>query len=323
MSSYVKFSGARSLRHHRPFVRNVTRLSELRPPRLCALGNKVRHQVPVTQRKHWDWTFPASETFASADELANLMEATMQHSSRTIVLSIVLLSWLLIPSLIVAADPAAAAPAAGASTVNPEPTTSAATSLSEPNMNAALLQMLVSKGILSQSEANSLGAANGGASTQQLLLLLKQKGLLSDSDMAALEGGLPERTSDHMLADIKYSDNLVTAQVGQAAGPAKPKEPPAPPPVIPAIAPVRVLPIDPPAKEGVVPGFTLGGVKVRPYGFIKATMALTRMTRQAMTSRVLVSRTRIPDRPATPNSISRRAPLAWAPGSSGPTNPGN
>lgn len=197
----------------------------------------------------------------------------MQHSSRTIVLSIVLLSWLLIPSLIVAADPAAAAPAGGAATVNPEPTTSAATSLSEPNMNAALLQILVSKGILSQSEANSLGAANGAASTQQLLLLLKQKGLLSDSDMATLQGGLPERASDHMLADIKYSDNVVTAQVGQAAGQAKPKEPPSPPPVIPAIAPVRVLPIDPPAKEGVVPGFTLGPVKVRPYGFIKATMA--------------------------------------------------
>jgi hypothetical protein len=140
-------------------------------------------------------------------------------------------------------------------------------------MNAALLQILVSKGILSQSEANSLGAANAAAGTQQLLLLLKQKGLLSDSDMAALEGRLPERASDHMLADIKYSDNLVTAQVGQAAGQAQPKEPPAPPPVIPAIAPLRVLPIDPPAKEGVVPGFTLGPVKVRPYGFIKATMA--------------------------------------------------
>jgi len=197
----------------------------------------------------------------------------MQHSSRAIVLSIVLLSWLLIPSLMVAADPAAAAPAGGAATANPEPTTSAATSLSEPNLNAALLQILVSKGILSQSEANSLGAANSAASTQQLLLLLKQKGLLSDSDMAALQGGLPERASDHMLADIKYSDNLVTASVGQAGGQAKPKEPPAPPPVIPAIAPLRVLPVDPPSKEGVVPAFTLGGVKVRPYGFIKATMA--------------------------------------------------
>ena len=151
-------------------------------------------------------------------------------------------------------------------------------------MNAALLQILVSKGILSRNQANSLGAANGAARTQQLLLLLKQKGLLSDSDMAALKAGLPECPSDHMLADIKYSDNVVTAQVGQAAGQTKPKEPPAPPPVIPPIAPVVVLPIDPPGK----------------YGFIKATMAYDSL-----------------------NSISRLAPLAWAPGSSGPTNPRN
>jgi len=197
----------------------------------------------------------------------------MQHSLRTITLSIVLLSWLMSPLLIVAADPASAASAGGAAAVNPDPATNAATSLSEANVNAALLQILVSKGILSSSEANSLRAANSAASTQQLLLLLKQKGLLSDADMAALQGGIPERTSDHMLADIKYSDNLVTATVGQAAGQATPKEPPAPPPIIPAIAPLRVLPIDPPSKEGVVPGFTLGAVKVRPYGFIKATMA--------------------------------------------------
>jgi len=196
----------------------------------------------------------------------------MQHSLRTIWLSIVLLSWVLIPSLLVAADPAAATPAGGAA-VNPEPTPNAVSTLSEPNVNAALLQILVSKGILSSSEANSLGAANSAASTQQLLLLLKQKGLLSDADMAALQGGIPERTSDHMLSDIKYSDNLVTAQTAQAAGQAKPKEAPKPPPVIPAVAPVRVLPIDPPAKEGVVPAFSLGPVKVRPYGFIKTTMA--------------------------------------------------
>jgi hypothetical protein len=42
-------------------------------------------------------------------------------------------------------------------------------------MNAALLQIVVSKRILSRSEANSLDAANGAASTQQLLLLLKKK----------------------------------------------------------------------------------------------------------------------------------------------------
>jgi hypothetical protein len=41
--------------------------------------------------------------------------------------------------------------------------------------------------------------------------------------------------------------------------------------VVPAIAPVRVLPVDPPAKDGLVPAFKLGAVKMTPYGFIKAT----------------------------------------------------
>lgn len=54
-------------------------------------------------------------------------------------------------------------------------------------------------------------------------------------------------------------------------GPAEKK--PAPPTVVPAIAPLRVLPLDPPVKEGLIPGFKLGAVKVAPFGFIKATVA--------------------------------------------------
>ena len=195
----------------------------------------------------------------------------MQHSPRTILLCIVLVTWLLNPSLIIAADPAGAAPAA---TANPEPTTNTAGTLSQANVNAALLQILVSKGILTSSEANSLGAANSAASTQQLLFLLKQKGLLSDSDMASLQGGIPERASDHMTSDIRYTDNLVTATTGQAAGQAAPKEPPPGPTVVPAIAPLRVLPLDAPVKDSMIPGLKLpGGARILPYGFIKATMA--------------------------------------------------
>src|SRR5271165_3638219 len=46
---------------------------------------------------------------------------------------------------------------------------------------------------------------------------------------------------------------------------------PAGPTVIPAIAPVRVLPLDPPLKDGLVPAFKAGAVRITPYGFIKAT----------------------------------------------------
>jgi len=48
--------------------------------------------------------------------------------------------------------------------------------------------------------------------------------------------------------------------------------PPVPPPaVVPAVAPLRTLPFDPPKKDGLVPAFKLGAVKMTPYGFIKAT----------------------------------------------------
>src|SRR5271157_1211236 len=53
----------------------------------------------------------------------------------------------------------------------------------------------------------------------------------------------------------------------------KPYQVPEAPKVVPAIAPVRVLSLDPPKKEGLTPGIMLGGVTVTPYGFIKATAA--------------------------------------------------
>ena len=53
----------------------------------------------------------------------------------------------------------------------------------------------------------------------------------------------------------------------------KPYQVPPAPTVVPAIAPVRVLSLDPAKKEGLTPGIMLGGVTVTPYGFVKATAA--------------------------------------------------
>lgn len=43
------------------------------------------------------------------------------------------------------------------------------------------------------------------------------------------------------------------------------------PTVVQAVAPVRVLPLDPPKRDGLVPAFRIGALRVTPYGFIKAT----------------------------------------------------
>jgi hypothetical protein len=41
--------------------------------------------------------------------------------------------------------------------------------------------------------------------------------------------------------------------------------------VIAAVAPLLVLPLDPPAKDGLVPSFKTGAARVTPYGFVKVT----------------------------------------------------
>jgi hypothetical protein len=43
------------------------------------------------------------------------------------------------------------------------------------------------------------------------------------------------------------------------------------PTVVQAAAPVRVLPLDPPKRDGLVPAFRIGAIRVTPYGFVKAT----------------------------------------------------
>ncbi len=42
--------------------------------------------------------------------------------------------------------------------------------------------------------------------------------------------------------------------------------------MVPAVAPLRVLAVDPPVKDGFITSFKVGAVKVTPYGFIKATV---------------------------------------------------
>lgn len=45
-----------------------------------------------------------------------------------------------------------------------------------------------------------------------------------------------------------------------------------PPAPVPAVVPLRVLPVDPPIKDGLNAAFKMGAVKMTPYGFIKAAV---------------------------------------------------
>ena len=126
---------------------------------------------------------------------------------------------------------------------------------------SALLGLLVSKGVLSPAEAKSIELANPGSEFQALVEMLTRKGLLNASDVAAVAAQSGHPPSSVVPASL--------ATHGPQAG--EPGLPPPPPGIVPAIAPLRVLPVDPPIKDGLNAAFKMGAVKMTPYGFIKAT----------------------------------------------------
>src|SRR5271167_1069010 len=190
------------------------------------------------------------------------------------VLPLVVIACLMFPAVLLAADASAATAvdpnnaAASAATAN-----SGASAGPGSVISPTLVDLLVKKGILTTTEANSLRNVSGSAAMEQLLLMLKAKGVVNDTEAAELKNATAEAESMHSLVDTESgpltSASLITGQAAQA----KPAEPTGPV-VIPAIAPVRVLPLDPPVKDSLLPALKLGGgARLLPYGFIKSTMA--------------------------------------------------
>jgi hypothetical protein len=155
---------------------------------------------------------------------------------------------------------ASAQPASASADANPAPGPSLTAPINDP-----LLRLLVNKGILTDSEASSLHGNSAG--NQQLLQLLRQKGILSDADLSSLQpSSAPTPGSAEAPALL-----ATAAQASQASGAPPKSETPKPPAVIAAVAPIRVLPIDPPKREGLIPDLKIGPVRVKPYGFFKAS----------------------------------------------------
>jgi hypothetical protein len=133
-----------------------------------------------------------------------------------------------------------------------------------------LLQLLVSKGVLNGEEAKALS----GTPAQQrarLLELLRQKGILSASDYEALTTpSASEQVASNLVASTSPIIPLALTQTGTTQAVAETK--PAAPAVIPAVTPLRVLPIDVPKQGGIIPDIKLGsGVNLKFYGFYKAS----------------------------------------------------
>lgn len=152
--------------------------------------------------------------------------------------------------------PEASANAAAQPAASPNLTPSAA------NANVtALLGVLVMKGVLAPAEANAIRSAAPEVEFQMLVDLLTSKGVLSAKELAV---ATPANAAPTSAAAPEPSP---TPQVGPAAKESKP----AGPAVVAAVAPLRVLPVDPPVKDGLKAAIMLGPVKMTPYGFLKAS----------------------------------------------------
>jgi len=180
------------------------------------------------------------------------------------------------------------------------PTVAQQQSNSKP-ADSALVRLLESKGILTAEEAAMVSQASSAEeANQRLARLLMEKGLISQEEYTQTVGASVELTA----AEASASARLVPAvmRTRDAAPPASPSAGPSPAPaprpwgasapsppdpmsgpgipnpqaakgpvVIPAVAPIRTLPVDTPKREGLIPALKIGAVRVTPYGFFRTS----------------------------------------------------
>ena len=173
--------------------------------------------------------------------------------------------------------------AANASEAAAAPASPPAASLTPASGSAnvtALLGVLVMKGVLAPAEANAIRNAAPEAEFQLLVEALSRKGVLSAADLSAAatpaarssaSTAAPVAVPETVSASLASPDADASPQAGHPTPAIQGTQPPPPPSVVSAVTPLRVLPVDPPKKDGLNAAFKMGPVKMTPYGFVKAT----------------------------------------------------
>jgi hypothetical protein len=149
-----------------------------------------------------------------------------------------------------------------------------------------LVRLLETKGILTAADVSIIQSA---PTTEQqrleLARLLRNKGLLTEAEFAAFEKTATPAAREPVLVATagplpvapnatprRPADPIIPTAAAVAQPAPKPAEAPKPPAVIAAYAPLRVLPVDAPTREGMIPDIKLGsGARLKPYGFVKAS----------------------------------------------------
>ena len=152
----------------------------------------------------------------------------------------------------------AALSAAPATIAVPKP----AAAISTVNLTA-LVNALLKKGLLTPSEVDTLRIAVPESQLQLLVQVLTHKGVLSAADLFAAPATAASPVASAATSPAPSRQQDLAPQHLAATKPAGPAG-------IPAIAPLRVLALDPPKSGGLV-GLKVGLLTFSPYGFIKGT----------------------------------------------------
>ncbi|MBS1864755.1 MAG: hypothetical protein JSS69_02455, partial [Acidobacteria bacterium] len=129
--------------------------------------------------------------------------------------------------------------------------------------------------LTAEEAASVLDSSSAEPADQRLAKLLMGKGLITQEEyentLSTVRAESPVSPGGAKLVPAVMRTR--PASVREAPAGVFPAQKPAEQKFVPAIAPMRVLPITTPKKDGLLPDIKLGsGVSLRPYGFFKASV---------------------------------------------------
>ena len=146
------------------------------------------------------------------------------------------------------------------------------TPIADPNPAIAdpLVRTLVAKGVLTEEEGRAVSAAGTPAEQRnRLAALLRDKGIISADEYKSVRTVSDSTASTSLPAPSSEQVSARDAEGQKAAQ--KPAQ--TAPTVIAAVAPLRLLQVDPSKREGLIPDIKLGtGARLKLYGFFKTSI---------------------------------------------------
>lgn len=153
------------------------------------------------------------------------------------------------------------------------PTTTADKTAEAASINDPLIKLLVTKGVLSVADANTIGGGSPADQRDKLATLLLQKGLISNSEFETIRVVSPIQvnaapTTTESVAAIAPQETVKPQPTA-----AQPNAQPTAAAFVPAVAPIRVLQLEGTKRDGLIPDIKLGnGAKIKLYGFYKTSV---------------------------------------------------